>query len=35
MTKSVTIRDAEVPTTLVVLRTGANTLSDNALAQAL
>lgn len=34
MTKSITIRDAEVPATLVVLRMGSNTLSDNGLAQA-
>ncbi len=34
MVKSVTLRDADVPATLVVLRMGSNTLSDNALAQA-
>ena len=34
VTKSVVVRDAGVPETLVVLRMGSNTLSDNALAQA-
>lgn len=34
MAKSTVVRDAEVPATLVVLRMGTNTLSDNALTQA-
>ncbi len=34
MTKAIIVRDAAVPQTLVVLRMGTNTLSDNALTQA-